>query len=370
MFSLRKDCLKKEIELGNKIIKLERKLSLAVQWLAAIGEDTFENLERPEIKDHDAGDRQFNTLLSGIQSRLIIARHTIREEMRRSQHERDRQTILFKFVLDNIPFPVFIKDADGRYIMVNREEARLFNVSTKDLLGKDDSHFVINEEEWRVIRESDERALSADLPVQLPLQHFTTSVGHSYVFRTTKIPFVNPTTGEKNILGISVDLTETYHLGNKLILEKRVGKNTVLINIAGRQKMLSQKIGFHCASLLLGRRNHGELLRNAMDIFENSLRVMQFGGIPIGILCEDPLPPSEAQWLSCYDKMADAWQPVRRTAEKILSYVDEESKPHEQKEEMQRLMTIIEEQTEHLLQLNDELMTGFVGLVQEKKIIL
>jgi PAS domain S-box-containing protein len=370
MFSLKKNSQQKEIELGNKIIKLERKLGMAIRYLAAIGEDTLENLERPETKDHDAEDRQFNALLSGIQSRLIIARHAIREDMRCSQLERDRQTILFKFVLDNIPFPVFIKDAYGRYTVVNREEARLFNVNAQELLGKDDSQFVINEEEWRVIRESDERALSADLPIQLPLQHFTTSVGRSYVFRTTKIPFMNPITGERNILGISVDLTETYHLGNKLILEKRVGKNTVLINIAGRQKMLSQKIGFHCASLLFGRSSHREPLRNAMEIFENSLRVMQFGGIPIGISCEDPLPPSEAQWLSCYEKMADAWQAVRRTAEKILFYVEEESKSPERKEEMQQFMTIIEEQTEFLLQLNDELMMGFVGLAQEKKIIL
>jgi PAS domain S-box-containing protein len=367
MFLLRRDFQKKEIELENKINKLEKKLSIASRYLAAIGDDNVENADRWELKDNEEEDRQFNAFITGVQNKLITARHVVREEMRRSNHERDRQTILFKFVLDSIPFPVFIKDEHGRYTVVNREEARLFNANAKDLLGKDDSHFVVSEEEWRVIRESDEKALSSDLPVQLPLQHFTTSIGHSYVFRTTKIPFVNPITGEKNILGVSIDLTETYHLGKKLVLEKRVSKNTVLINIAGRQKMLSQKIGFHCASLLLGRQHHGAQLKNALEIFDNSLRVMRFGGIPIGILCEDPLPPAESRWLPVLEKVAGAWGQVKSAAEAIVLHpVQENGSKHNTPD----LISIIEEQAVLLLQLNDELLTGFVELGQEKKSIL
>jgi PAS domain S-box-containing protein len=367
MFLLRKDFQKKEIELENKIGKLEKRLNIVSRFLAAIGDGNVENDERWELKDNEEEDRQFNAFISGVQNKLIIAKYAVREEMRRSNHERDRQTILFKFVLDSIPFPVFIKDEHGRYTVVNREEARLFNSNAKDLLGKDDSHFVVNEEEWKVIRESDARALSSDLPVQLPLQHFTTSVGHSYVFRTTKIPFVNPITGEKNILGVSIDLTETYHLGKKLVLEKRVSKNTVLINIAGRQKMLSQQIGFHCAALLLGRQHHGGQLKNALEVFDNSLRVMRFGGIPIGILCEDPLPPSESRWLPALEKIAVAWEKVKSAAEAIILHpLQRNGGMHNTPD----LISIIEEQVVLLLQLNDELMTGFVELGQEKKSIL
>src|SRR3954470_1158603 len=92
------------------------------------------------------------------------------EEMKRNQNELDRQTNLLRFILDNIPFPVFVKDEKGRYSLVNKAEAKLFNIDYKNLLGKDDSHFVNNKEEWDVIRESDARVLQSDVPVELPLQ--------------------------------------------------------------------------------------------------------------------------------------------------------------------------------------------------------
>jgi len=100
--------------------------------------------------------------------------------------------------------------------LVNKAEVALFDVSEKEILGKDDSHFVKNEEEWKVIQESDLNTLDSEVPIELPQQSFTTSVGITRVFKTTKIPFINASTGEKNILGVSVDLTEIVNLEKKL----------------------------------------------------------------------------------------------------------------------------------------------------------
>src|SRR5690606_11600435 len=74
------------------------------------------------------------------------------EEMKRHQQEVDRQSALLKFIVDNIPFPIFVKDEMGRYELVNNAETRLFNMDEKDVLGKDDSHFVKSAKEWDVIR--------------------------------------------------------------------------------------------------------------------------------------------------------------------------------------------------------------------------
>src|SRR5436190_21362677 len=157
------------------------------------------------------------------------------EEMKRQQSELNAQSNLMKFIVDNVPFPIFVKDEFGRYSLVNRAESKLFNLSDKDIIGKDDRTLVANDAEWQVIRKSDESVLKSDKPLELPLQHFTTVTGNSFIFKTTKIPFTNAVTGKKNILGVSIDLTEKLALEKKLMNEKRINDNNTFINVAGRQ---------------------------------------------------------------------------------------------------------------------------------------
>lgn len=212
------------------------------------------------------------------------------EEMKRNQKELDQKTSLQKFILDNIPFPVFVKDEKGKYSLVNKAEAKLFNLTDKELIGRDDSDFVANAEEWKVIQASDEKVMASDEPVELPLQYFTTTQGASYVFKTTKVPFVNNVTGKKNILGVSIDLTEKLTLEKKLLHEKTISGNNLLINIVGRQRMLSQKIGFYAGTLLRGKKKNTSLLHDAIELFEHSLQIIRYGGMPMGVAAESPLP--------------------------------------------------------------------------------
>jgi PAS domain S-box-containing protein len=138
------------------------------------------------------------------------------EEMQIKQRELDQKSDMLKLIIDNIPFPVFVKDKIGCYTLVNKAEVALFNISEENILGKDDSHFVKNDEEWKVIQDSDLNTLDSNVPIELPEQSFTTSAGVTRIFKTTKIPFINTITGEKNILGVSIDLTEIINLERKL----------------------------------------------------------------------------------------------------------------------------------------------------------
>jgi PAS domain S-box-containing protein len=138
------------------------------------------------------------------------------EEMSRKQKEVDLQSNMMKLIIDHIPFPVFVKDGQGRYALVNKAEATLLGMPEDAILMHDDSHFVKDQAEWEVIRKSDRKTLEASEPVELPVQSFTTPDGYKHMFKTTKIPFVNTLTGEKNILGVSVDLTEKLELERRL----------------------------------------------------------------------------------------------------------------------------------------------------------
>jgi PAS domain S-box-containing protein len=111
-----------------------------------------------------------------------------------------------------MPFPVFIKDEKSRYILINTLEEELFGIKESDILGKHDSDFVHNDHEMEIIQKSDDDVLYNNRSVELPNQNFSLPNGRSFVFKTHKIPFLNPLTGKTNILGFSVDITDTVNL--------------------------------------------------------------------------------------------------------------------------------------------------------------
>ena len=289
------------------------------------------------------------------------------DEMKRNQIELDRQTNLLRFILDNIPFPVFVKDELGRYSLVNKAEAKLFNMRNDDLIGKDDSYFVNNEEEWNVIRESDAKVLRSNDPVELPLQYFTTTLGNSYVFKTTKIPFVNNVTGKKNILGVSIDLTEKLSLEQKLLREESANTNSMLLNIIGRQRMLSQKIGFHAEALVRGKKQNGTLLQDAIELHEHSLHIIRYGGMPMGVTLERPLPKADKELVPALEKIEEVWYQYKKAAENIIlnSTVDSHHR-NMNVAAIEKDLDIIEQNGELILRLNNDLMLACIKHNQTK----
>lgn len=294
------------------------------------------------------------------------------EEMKRHQLELSQQTYMLKFIVDNIPFPIFVKDDKGRYTLVNKSEAKLFNLHDGQLIGKDDSHFVSNAEEWRVIQESDEKVLSADTPLELPLQHFTTPDGHTYIFKTTKIPFVNHTTGKKNILGVSFDLTEKLSLEKELMREKNMNHAHVLINLVGRQRMLSQKIGFYAEMVVKGNMQHASEFKASVELFENSLQVIKEGGYPDGASSQVPLPPADEALHPYIQRIEHAWKDYGDAAKKILFYLTFEDLEimKANPAEIEESLSYIEENAETILNLNDDLMQACMHLHQDSMVAL
>jgi PAS domain S-box-containing protein len=137
------------------------------------------------------------------------------EEMLQKQIIIDQQSGLMKMIVDYIPFPVFVKDEEGRYTLINKAEAELLGKPEEEIIGYSDQAFVQLDSEWQVIKESDRRVLESTHAIELDEQEFTTPNGKHYLFKTTKVPFVNTITGKKNILGVSIDLM-TFKLKERI----------------------------------------------------------------------------------------------------------------------------------------------------------
>ena len=140
--------------------------------------------------------------------------HDITESRKIQFEAYDHQNKLFQ-IIELVPHPIFLKDKEGRYILVNQAQARLFSSTVTELLGRDDSFFIKDREELEGIRESDNKVITDRRTIVISEQSVTYINGERKILHTTKMPYYS-LEDEVSILGVSIDLTEIKNAESEL----------------------------------------------------------------------------------------------------------------------------------------------------------
>jgi diguanylate cyclase (GGDEF)-like protein/PAS domain S-box-containing protein len=114
----------------------------------------------------------------------------------------------FQAFMDNSPAVAFVKDADGRFVYVNRPACERFGILEADWVGKTDADL------WapdvaRTLREMDRRVLTGDETVKV-LETVPTPDGRSQFWQSYKFPLTDAT-GARFLAGMAVDVTAERH---------------------------------------------------------------------------------------------------------------------------------------------------------------
>jgi PAS domain S-box-containing protein len=115
---------------------------------------------------------------------------------------------LLNEIINLVPYPIFLKDEFGKYLLINQAQSELFSCEANEILGKDDSSFINNPEEYQGVLESDHEVIHKHKIVDLPVQIITTANGSRRTLHTTKVPLFSPVDRKVYVLGVSIDLTE------------------------------------------------------------------------------------------------------------------------------------------------------------------
>ncbi|HVD97003.1 MAG TPA: PAS domain-containing protein [Cytophagaceae bacterium] len=199
---MRENSQKSFHENENKVVFLENKLNFVLKTIEYVSEN---NIKEAKQSLNNYKESTANIVLGNL---IEKAEQSNAPKVRPD----DKSYVFLKIILESMPFPVFIKDEHSNYLLVNSLEAELFGVPEAEIIGKHDKDFVHVEQEMDIIQRSDDEVLHEQKSVELPNQNFTLPNGRSFVFKTHKIPFTNPLTGKPNILGFSVDITDTVNL--------------------------------------------------------------------------------------------------------------------------------------------------------------
>ncbi len=147
-----------------------------------------------------------------LEMAAAIAAHVgLATQHKRAELERDRSEQRLRAILDNSPTVIFLKDLQGRFLLVNRRLEELFQLPKTEVLGRTDYDIFPKETADR-LQANDRAVLEAGKPLVLE-EHIPHHDGmHSYL--SIKFPLEGPDGQVTGVCGIATDITERKQLEN------------------------------------------------------------------------------------------------------------------------------------------------------------
>ncbi len=152
------------------------------------------------------------------------------EQVHQAQENLAKQRAFLQRVLDNTPSAIFVKDYDGRFVLVNQALENLYGVAVDALIGKTDADFSPNPEEVQAFIDADRRVMDAGEPLFIPEEPVTTAQGVTHWYQTTKVPLISSDGTSREVLGIATDITERKL--NELAIEQAHKESELLYQIS------------------------------------------------------------------------------------------------------------------------------------------
>jgi PAS domain S-box-containing protein len=126
-------------------------------------------------------------------------------ERKQIELAREETEARLKAILDNTTAVVFMKDLQGRYLLVNKRWAKLFHTTPEDTVGKFD-HDIFPEEMAAAFRDNDAKVVAVGEPMQLEEIAPHDDGPHTYL--SVKFPLRDASGRIHAVGGIATDITE------------------------------------------------------------------------------------------------------------------------------------------------------------------
>lgn len=146
---------------------------------------------------------------------VLVTMWDVAERKRNEQALRDSESTL-RALVDLIPYPVYAKDADGRFLLVNPATARAAGCTVDALVGRKYSEFISNAEDVERIRQDDLEVINTGRPKFIAEEPVRDAQGVTHIVQTSKVPISFPGLAQPAVLGVVVDITEHKEVERQL----------------------------------------------------------------------------------------------------------------------------------------------------------
>ncbi len=186
------------------------------------------------ITDDDIHESSFRSLAVSIdvtkrkkaEEELRLAKEALSVYSKDLERQVRKRTGEITSILKYTPAVVYIKDGQGKYILVNSKFEQIFNVHSDDVRGKTD-HDILSGEIADQFKKNDGKVLIEKIPFQVEERIRLEDGIHTYL--SIKFPFYDSKENVRGVCGIATDITELKNAQDNL---RRLSRNIM----AGQEK--------------------------------------------------------------------------------------------------------------------------------------
>ncbi|MBI5543453.1 MAG: PAS domain-containing protein [Deltaproteobacteria bacterium] len=178
-------------------------------------------------------------------------------------------------IVELVAHPIFVKDRQFRWVLLNRAFCEMVGHPRESLLGKTDYDFFPKEEaDW--FRAKDQEMFVSGAAVTVEEECITDASGVRHVLTTTKVPMRDSSGGVTHLVGIIHDISrlkaaeEALRLSNEQ-LEQRIVERTAALAVAQEELMRRERLAL--TGQLAGGFAHQ--IRNPLAAITNASYLMQ-----------------------------------------------------------------------------------------------
>lgn len=227
---------------------------------------------------------------------LIIVYFIIRTQLRAkniSQNMLIENKQLLQSIIDNTSNPIFIKEINGQYLLINKQYESLFHISNEEIIGKTDHDFLP--------KEVADAYRNSDLEVVKALQELKTEetieqLDGSHTYIAVKFPLYDSDGRIYAIGGISTDITERKKLEESLKAADKFFNMSLDMMIIASDKFIkinpsvTKTLGYS-EQELLSKPFLDFVYPDDIDITMNEVKKLQSGALTINFenryICKD-----------------------------------------------------------------------------------
>lgn len=128
-------------------------------------------------------------------------------ERKRTEDALQRSHAFIRQIIDSDPNFIFVKDREGRFMLVNRALADCYGTTVEELVGKTDADFNRNAEEVEDFQQKDREVLDGLRELFIREEVITDASGNVRWLQTVKRPIVYEEGRAAHVLGVATDIT-------------------------------------------------------------------------------------------------------------------------------------------------------------------